>query len=272
METDRLDALRPAGVLRPQVLVEIQQRPPLEDPAPAGCNTRIADPPIVRAAVSRRPYRSWPAVSGRVARTCRPDARSRRRCPSPRRCTASRCGLPSRTPPATPHRTGSASRPGAPGQPGRSGRAAAARYGIGHRPTIRHPAGSSRHLARDAERARVGNQLAGPPARPALTNRSSCLWIAATGEVPRAGGQLVAGNLLPGGRPQGRRRCAWACRQCARVDLLGAQPVGTTRRRSSIRPRAVHAARICRRSSAALSTVVTPRRTHTGPRAQSCRK
>jgi hypothetical protein len=147
METDRLDALRPAGVLRPQVLVEIQQRPPLEDPAPAGCNTRIADPPIVRAAVSRRPYRSWPAVSGRVARTCRPDARSRRRCPSPRRCTASRCGLPSRTPPATPHRTGSASRPGAPGQPGRSGRAAAARYGIGHRPTIRHPAGSSRHLA-----------------------------------------------------------------------------------------------------------------------------
>jgi hypothetical protein len=125
---------------------------------------------------------------------------------------------------------------------------------------------------RDAERARVGNQLAGPPARPALTNRSSCLWIAATGEVPRADGQLVAGNLLPGGRPQGRRRCAWACRQCARVDLLGAQPVGTTRRRSSIRPRAVHAARICRRSSAALSTVVTPRRTHTGPRAQSCRK
>jgi hypothetical protein len=31
VETDRLDALRPAGVLGPQVLVELQQRPPLED-------------------------------------------------------------------------------------------------------------------------------------------------------------------------------------------------------------------------------------------------
>ena len=31
VETHRLDSLRPAGVLNPQVLVELEQRPPFED-------------------------------------------------------------------------------------------------------------------------------------------------------------------------------------------------------------------------------------------------
>jgi hypothetical protein len=31
VEADRLDALCPAGVLGPQILIELEQRPPLED-------------------------------------------------------------------------------------------------------------------------------------------------------------------------------------------------------------------------------------------------
>jgi hypothetical protein len=58
------------------------------------------------------PCRSWRAVSGLAARMCRParpGARSRRPCPSPRQCSASRCSPPSQTPPAPPWpgRTGS---------------------------------------------------------------------------------------------------------------------------------------------------------------------